>query len=363
MMTDQTFEQQFDWKKEGLGFDSQLHQLATVRALRVAQLVKQSNVMREMLSAQHVHTTPQWVQKLTSPHIVSRLNHIQHSLHQFNNVVKQIESYQNMDLHTRLDSIDQKFVTIKHLLPKRVFSWFQLDYVKEHRSKPDLLTRGYVTDTQQLTQEEFAFVNREDIDARYIRRHMPDPLHRRMHFLYLYCKQMQQYSASVDHQRRSEAEHVYQEALEQYALHQPTSFASFLRTFEQDQQWMEANVYSAKSQFTWGSVLFDTCMNILGADVVTMPNSLTRSHLRQLDTFFSTKDTQTILTEDFQGLNVLKTKLQYALRQGTQGAKHVLDRFPDVVVHGDNPLYWTNTNKNANHAHFSQDTYEHWFTL
>ena len=78
--------------------------------------------------------------------------------------------------------------------------------------------------------------------------------------------------------------------------------------------------------------------------------------------FFSNQDTKTILLEDMNRLTTLKDALQHTLQRGGKTLQDILDYLPDVVLSGDNPLYWTNTNKNANHAHFSKDKYEHWFS-
>ncbi|HIB77749.1 MAG TPA: hypothetical protein EYO58_09090, partial [Flavobacteriales bacterium] len=337
MMTHEAFEQQLDWNKTDLGFESQLQQLKQVHALRVSQMVKQSQAMKDLLNAHHIRTTPQWIHKLTSPHVISRLNTIHNTLQQLQNVVQQVEPFQDLSIDTRMDSIDQKFVALKYILPNKVFSWFNLEFVKQHRSKLNILTKGYTTDPHQLAKEEFAFVHREDIDAHYIRKHMPDPLHRRMHFLYLYCKHMQHHKAySKDAQH--EADEMYRKAMEQFALHQPESFAKFIKTFEQDHQWMEANVYSSKSQFTWGSALFDMGTSLLGQKMASTNKSLTKHQIHKLTTFFSKKDTKTLLLEDIKGLEGLKDALRHSLQKNGQRLQDVLDHLPQVVLNGDNPL-------------------------
>ena len=45
-----------------------------------------------------------------------------------------------------------------------------------------------VYEEKDFKKEESAFLNREDVDASYIRKHMPDALHRRMHLLMLHRK-------------------------------------------------------------------------------------------------------------------------------------------------------------------------------
>ena len=361
MLTNEAFEQKLDWNKVGLGFESQLQQLKIVHALRVSQIIKQSHTMKDLLNANHIQTAPQWIHKLTSPHVITRLNNIQNTLQQFQDVVQQVEPFQDLSMNTRMDSIEQKFVTLKYILPNKVFSWFNLEFVKKHRTKLNLITKGYITDPKQLTDEEFAFVNREDIDAHYIRKHMPDPLHRRMHFLGLYCKHMQQHKAHTK-DATHEAEEMYDKTIEQFALHQPYSFGSFIKTFEQDHQWMEANVYSSKSQFTWGSVLLDIGTSMLGQKVATSNKSLTKHQIHKLTSLFSKNHIHTLVVDDVKGLEGLKKKLQLALQGGVQNINTVLDHLPQVVLYGDNPLYWKNTNTNANHAHFSEDHYEKMFS-
>ena len=371
MLTHEAFAQQLDWHKVGLGFENELRALTRVRALRVSQLVKQSRAMKDLLNAHQLKRSDQWVHKLTLPHTLTRLHDIHRTLHQLQEVVRGIEPYQDTDLGTRLDSVDQKFVQLQNALPNKVFSWFRLDYVKEHRTRLNLLSDGYLTDPVRLAQEEFAFLHREDVDAEHVRRHFPDPVHRRMHFLYLYCKHARhtppQNTLPDGLARQREAERVYNHAMEQFALHQPASFATFVATFEQDQQWMEANVYSSKSQFTWGGVLFDVGSSLLGGQIASTPKSLTKHQIRALTAYFSNEDTQTLLLADVPALDKLKEALQHtlqhtALQHTGKTLQGIVDHLPEVVWNGDNPLYWTNTNKNANHAHFSKESYHHWFS-
>ena len=77
---------------------------------------------------------------------------------------------------------------------------------------------------------------------------------------------------------------------------------------------------------------------------------------------FSKNHIHTLVVDDVKGLEGLKKKLQLALQGGVQNINTVLDHLPQVVLYGDNPLYWKNTNTNANHAHFSEDHYEKMFS-
>jgi hypothetical protein len=323
LLTENEFNQKFDWNKPFYGFETDMQALLQARSLEIVHLLEHSPAMRKALGIRGRPNTIQLMKKVVS----LNLEHVHNTLDDY---MKQVDEHlpaANVLKQPRFESIEGRLSKLYIEIQKHIRSWFSVGHLL-----PDFIqnTFHHNPDLDDLLKKSSYWNELSTNDRLVLEKAYPAETERML---------LLQFLIKREHETNHSQSSVVSKALEQYALVHANEWAkgrqhALFHRLSSELNRMQAEIGTMRPTFDWRVAAFELCDTTLNGS---------KKKIRQ---WFQQEPVQLL----FAPVRSQASRESWFEKLSKFGDE-VLQSIPDAMLFGDNPEYWKNTRTDVNIRH------------